>query len=124
MPRWLGQPGDWEHFADDVSQRVGGRDGSVVYGHTMWHLEPFYGSRAFSDEHAALWPRIKQAFVDREAMYGSSPELLNAFAVLATGMRDRQTAHDVLATLGDKWDLTLWQKRRTFDSFVKWAGSE
>lgn len=123
-PRWLGEPGEWEHFANDVSQRLGSRDGSVAYGHIMWQIGMLYGMRAFFNENLVSWPRIKQGFLDREAIYGPSPELLSAFALLAVTAGDQKTAHDVFTEIGGQWDVTVWRQREYFDSCRKWAGAE
>src|ERR1051325_9946987 len=91
-PRWLGAPGEWERFADEVSRRIGGKQGSVVYGHINWQVGTMYGMRPFFDEKDVSWPRIRQGFVDREEAYGASPELLNAIALFAGTVGDQATA--------------------------------
>jgi hypothetical protein len=121
-PRWMGAPGDWERFASGISERIGGREGSIIYGHIAWQLAAMYGVRAFFSENDVSWPRIKQAFVDREAAYGSSPELLNAFALLAGFTGDQKVAREIFVKLGDEWDVTLWRERRYFDAYRKRAG--
>jgi hypothetical protein len=116
-PRWLGEPGEWERFADDISRRIGGREGSVIYGHINLNMGRMYGVQAFFSENDVSWPRIKQGFVDREELYGSSPELLNAIGLFAGSAGDQKTAHDAFVRVGDNWDSSLWRERRYFDSY-------
>jgi hypothetical protein len=120
-PRWLGDRGEWERFADEVSRRIGGREGSVIYGHINMQVGRMYGMRAFLGENVVSWPRIKQGFADREDAYGSSPELLNAVALFAGTVGDQKVAHDAFAKVGDNWDMTLWRERRYFDSYRQHA---
>jgi hypothetical protein len=121
MPRWYGHDGDWERFAEATAARVGGRDGSVIYGQIAWSMSQMYVGSEFFIQNNVGWPRLKQAFIDREALYGPSVPTLNAFCLLAGSIGDKKTARDLFARLGDAWDPEVWRQRRTFDSYRTWA---
>ena len=121
LPRWYGEDGEWERFAEEMARRVGGHQGSVIYGHVALEMGLVYGADQFFAQNHVAWPRLKQAFVDRESEYGPSVRTLNAFCLLAASARDRATAREIFVRLGDAWDPDVWSERRYFDSYRKWA---
>ena len=121
-PRWQGEEGDWEAFAERSSEQLGGREGSVVYGHVAWQISKLYRGADFFKQNRVSWDRVKQGFVDREALYGFSVRNLNAFCQLAGAAADRETTKTLLARIGDAWDAEVWKERKYFDGYRKWAG--
>ena len=121
MPRWQGKDGDWEDFAQRTAERLGGREGSVVYGHIAWQISKYYGGADFYKRNRVSWSRVKQGFVDRETLYGFSLRNLNAFCLLAGSAADRQTTRELFARIGDAWDVDVWKERRYFDEYREWA---
>ena len=122
MPRWHGEKGDWETFAERSADRLGGREGSVVYGHVAWQVSKLYRGADFYKQNRVSWDRVKQGFIDREALYGSSLRNLNAFCELAGAAADRETTRALFARIGDAWDADVWKERKYFDGYRKWAG--
>jgi len=120
-PRWQGHDGDWEEFADGSAERLGGREGSVVYGHIAWQISKLHRGHEFFDQNRVAWTRIRQGFIDREALYGVSLRNLNAFCLLAGSAADRETTRGLFARIGDGWDPDVWQERKYFDGYRKWA---
>ena len=120
-PRWHGAPGDWENMADRSAERLGGREGSVIYSHIAWQISKLHRGHEFFDENRVSWPRIKQGFIDREALYGASGRNLNAFCKLAADAADRQTTRELFVRIGDEWDPGVWRERKYFDDYRKWA---
>jgi hypothetical protein len=121
-PRWQGEEGDWETFAERSADRLGGREGSVVYGHVAWQISKLYQGADFYKQNRVSWDRVKQGFIDREALYGFSLRNLNAFSQLAGAAADRETTRALLARIGDGWDADVWKERKYFDGYRKWAG--
>jgi hypothetical protein len=122
MPRWQGEEGDWETFAERSADRLGGREGSVVYGHVAWQISKLYRGADFYKQNRVSWDRVKQGFIDREALYGFSLRNLNAFCQLAGAAADRETTRALFARIGDAWDADVWKERKYFDGYRKWAG--
>jgi Domain of unknown function (DUF4034) len=120
-PRWQGGDGDWEDFAERSAERLGGREGSVVYSHIAWQISKLHRGHEFFEQNRVSWQRIKQGFIDREALYGASLRNLNAFCMLAGAAADRQTTRELLARIGDEWDPGVWRERKYFDGYRKWA---
>jgi hypothetical protein len=121
-PRWQGEEGGWEALAERSADRLGGREGSVVYGHIAWQISKLYRGADFYKENRVSWLRIKQAFIDREELYGYSLRNLNAMCQLAGAAADRETTRTLLARIGEAWDADVWKERKYFDGYRKWAG--
>lgn len=121
MPRWYGEEGDWEKFADETANRVGGKEGSMLYSHIAWRVSKFHQANKFFRETKASWPRVKQGFIDREELYGSSNRVLNAFAKLATGAGDKIKARGLFHQIGDNWDDEVWDDKGYFDRCKEWT---
>jgi hypothetical protein len=121
-PRWQGEEGDWEGFAERSADQLGGREGSVVYGHIAWQISKLFRGADFYKQNRVSWDRVKQGFIDREALYGFSVRNLNAFCQLAGAAADRETTRALLARVGDAWDPEVWKERTYFDGYRKWAG--
>jgi hypothetical protein len=122
LPRWSGDAGDWEALAERSAARLGGREGSVVYSHVAWQISKMYRGADFYKQNRVAWDRVKQGFIDREALYGFSVRNLNAFCQLAGAASDRETTKTLLARIGEQWDAEIWKERKYFDGYRKWAG--
>jgi hypothetical protein len=120
-PRWRGDDGDWEAFAERSADRLRGREGSVVYSHIAWQISKLYSGADFYKKNRVSWPRVKQGFLDREELYGYSVRNVNAFCQLAGAAGDREMTRALLARIGDGWDADVWKERKYFDGYRKWA---
>lgn len=120
-PRWYGEPGEWERFAERAAERLGGREGSVLYGHIALQMSALYGVRDFVSQNRIRWDRLKQSLVDREALYGVDLHTLNVMSLLATVVNDYDFARVLFTRIGDNWDAAVWQERRYFDGSRKRA---
>lgn len=44
LPRWYGDDGEWERFARESADKVGGIDGDVLYARIVWYVHKAYGN--------------------------------------------------------------------------------
>jgi hypothetical protein len=119
LPRWYGEPGEWEAFADEATAEVGGQQGAAIYNHIIVRVAQSYSAKAFFEENDLNWRRIQWSFADRERLYGAGREALNSQCWLADGVADRPTARALMARIGDSWDPAVWGTRQRFDLFQK-----
>jgi len=122
LPRWHGEDGDWERFADASATRIGGKQGSIVYAHIFWEMSRLFRVNEFFAENHVSWPRIRQGYQDREALYGSTVRHLNELCLLAGGAADRRTIRQLFPRIAGRWDEDVWQEKNSFDDFERWAG--
>src|SRR5262249_10967875 len=57
LPRWHGEAGEMEKFADETAVRLGGKFGSIVYYLIASEMSPRYRTRMFFETRLS-WPRI------------------------------------------------------------------
>ena len=120
MPRWHGRPGEWECFAEEAAQRIGGREGSSLYYMIASHIRTYYGRRFLADNQVS-WPRMRQGYADLEAVYGTDARRLNEVCQLATLAEDWVTARDLFARIGEDYDSSIWRSRTEFDMYRSMA---
>ena len=115
LPRWFGEPGDWERFALDTADRIGGLEGSAVYNHIVLTVSKQYGSAEFFQDNDLNWRKIQWSFTDREKLYGVGVQSLNAMCRLADAIHDFEGGRAFLKRIGDVWDPSVWRTRQNFD---------
>ncbi|MGH9833948.1 MAG: hypothetical protein ACREBD_19200 [Blastocatellia bacterium] len=120
LPRWHGEPGEMEKFAEETAARLGGKSGSIVYYLIADHIEPLYRARMFSETRLS-WPRIRQGFQDLEAEFGLNATHLNSYCRVAGWANDRKTVRETLNRIGDQWDPAVWGTEKNFNDFKAWA---
>ncbi|MFN2493892.1 MAG: hypothetical protein ABR501_13520 [Pyrinomonadaceae bacterium] len=123
LPRWYGEEGDWERFADDVYKRLKGKDGSIIYYVIASDLAYYYKDRTFFTDTQIDWPRMKQGFADMEERYGTSMRNLNDFCRIAGQSGEKAFTRSLLARIGDNWDPETWTNKEYFEHYKAWANS-
>jgi hypothetical protein len=124
LPRWFGERGDWEVFAEESSGRVGGKAGSAIYNHIVLTVAGGVGSKDFFEESIVNWRTIQESFADREGLYGADRRSMNGMCQLAGGINDKPTARRLMERIGDQWEQTVWRTRYRFDAYQKWLQTE
>ncbi len=120
LPKWNGEPGQAEAFADESNRRIGGRQGAFVYFEIASVLYCTCSSVPVTP--SLSWPTIQEGFAEVEQRYGATTLKLNRFAVLAYLYRDRDVARLTLARVNDQWDPAVWRSIDSFNSARAWAG--
>jgi hypothetical protein len=120
LPRWYGDEGDWETFADEATASVGEQQGSAIYSHIVANVAKSFSSKEFFADNDLNWRRIQWSFADRERLYGPGHEALNSLCWLAGGVEDKTTARSVMGRIGDSWNQSVWRTRKNFDDYQQW----
>jgi hypothetical protein len=120
MPKWYGEEGEAEAFAEEASKRVGGKRGAFIYFEIATLLHCNCGEYNGPLE-GMSWPKIKEGYASPEGLYGISNTKLNGFAYLAVLAGDQPAAHQAFSRIGDNWDVTVWQTRQNFENFKLFA---
>ena len=120
LPRWHGEPGDWEEFADEAYRQRGAEEGAILYYLITSHIYNFYRDRFFQ-ENKISWPRMKQGFIALEARHGATPSRLNEACKFAALAGDRETARGLFDRIGENWDASVWRSKVNFDVYRAWS---
>jgi hypothetical protein len=119
-PRWYGEPGEAEAFAEEISNRVGGQQGDFLY----FEIASLLTCQCNPDPaHMAnlLWPKIQRGYAALDQLYGVSNLKRNRFAYMAYLGGDGPVAGVVLTQIGDNWDKEIWGSKERFESIRVWA---
>jgi hypothetical protein len=99
LPKWAGEPGDTEAFADDAYRQIGGKQGAYIYFEIASNL---CGSCGDFSADGYSWPRLQEGFAALEELYGLAPLKLNRFAFLAATYGDKAAAAKAFARIGTR----------------------
>jgi hypothetical protein len=122
LPKWYGEQGDAQAFAEQVSAQIGGEEGDFVYFELATTLACGCDTSEDKAELQGLsWPRIKSGYAAMEHLYGDSNLKMNRFAYLAVIENDQPTAAATLAVIGDNWNRDAWPDQLHFLEAKAWA---
>jgi len=120
LPKWYGEPGESEAFAEEISDHVGGQQGKFIY----FEIASLVACQCDSeDSHIEnlSWPKIKEGYVTLGQLYGYSTLKMNRFARMAVAAHDKAAAQQIFTTLGNDWDRTVWKSSLDFVNARNWA---
>jgi hypothetical protein len=106
LPRWYGEPGDWERFAEDAARSYAAKGGMEIYARIAWAKSGYYEN--LFRETRIEWPKMKQGFLDMEKRWPGSEWNLNNFCKFAAEAGDRETVAELLQRIGDKPMMNAW----------------
>ncbi len=118
LPRWHGEPGDWEKFAEKVSRRKGGL-GAEAYARIVMNQSSFYPNM-FRDSKAS-WKITREGLLTLREKYPKSKVIHNYLAYFAVSGRDRELAKATFDELGEEYSPEVWGKPELFVHFRTWA---
>jgi hypothetical protein len=122
LPKWYGERGEAQAFAEQVSTRIGGKQGDFVYFEIATTVACGCDSPVDSAELQGLsWPRVKNGYAAMGQLYGYSSLKTNRFAYLAVLEHDKPAAQAAFATIGDDWDQHAWPGQNYFVQAKAWA---
>jgi hypothetical protein len=120
LPRWHGQPGDWERYARISSVRNGGV-GAETYARIVIHLMKYYGN--IFNETQASWSLTRKGFEAMFTKYPSSEEVIQFAALLAFQAGDRDFAKPLADRMGNAYLKSVWGKPERFQAFQAWMAT-
>lgn len=108
LPRWFGEPGELEKFADEVVRRTKKTCGQMQYVTAAVAVKEFLKSYLL-DTHDFDYTRLKQGFRDLERLYPESREHLDDEVHFAFMADDLETVYASMAKLGDHPHPDSWR---------------
>jgi uncharacterized protein (TIGR02996 family) len=120
LPRWHGEPGDWEAFAEAAAARPDGL-GAEVYARIVMRMVSFH--KNVFKESKASWPKTKEGLDILRKKHPESVEILSYAALLATCAFDNTSAKAYFEELGDRYfeQSSVWPSKESFIHYRKWA---
>ena len=118
LPQWNGEQGDAAKFAEESANRVGGKQGDILYFQIASNLV------CNCEEPEVLrmsWQRIQNGFAELEKASGPSLVNLNPYALMATKFNDPVAANAALQRIGENWNSEVWGSEKYFGQAKEWA---
>ena len=112
LPRWYGEPGEWEAWLEQAVRPLPPNDADRVYASVCVDMSRFHGD--LYREAQLSWPRIRHGLTLMLERHPRSQVLLQEFAFNAAIADDIPTAHEMLRRTGPRCDLKVWRSKRLF----------
>ena len=122
LPRWYGQPGQWEAWLEQAVRPLAPDQADRVYAAVCVEMSHFH--QDLYREANVSWPRIHHGLVVSLRRHPESQALFQEFAFNAAIAGDVHTAHDMLRITGPRFDPEVWRSRRTFSDLYVWVQAE
>jgi hypothetical protein len=118
LPQWYGEAGEWERFAEDSANKVGGEQGDIILFAVYTRMMQLQNNNVeFMQKHQAIAPRLLEGFKAIDKLYGSSPQRLNQACFISFSSDDNTTPAELMKRIGDDSDLSVWRDASTFNVF-------
>ena len=124
LPRWYGQPGEWETFARAMSKRKDIPGSEEIFARCALHLRDlgiFYDEFSYSDD---SWNDLKASFHALEQNYPDSLAIKSTFCLISGKLDDYQEGRAQMKLLGTNVDQSVWGSKDNFMGAVQWFGSD
>jgi hypothetical protein len=118
LPRWYGEPGDWEAFAEETAARPDGL-GVELYARIVMDQQHYY--KNIFQETKVSWPKTREGLAVLRKKYPKCLEILNYTAMLAGMTDDQATTKEAFDLLGDGYLPSVWGKPERFIQYRRWA---
>jgi len=120
LPRWSGEPGEWENDLAQSADRLGGKDGDELYARVVWSIHK-YGSADVFKENNLSWARVDRGFEGIVESFPNSVAANSERANLAVLARDRRKARRYFDQTHGLVDLSVWASRDHFVRYANWV---
>lgn len=107
LPRWFGEPGEWEAMAKKRADQIGGEEGDVFYAHIVWSLNQTVSDLP-ADPNDLSYKRARRGLENLQEFHPESVSVASALLQLALHAGDNTTIKQLLAApqgyiLDDSW---------------------
>jgi len=123
LPKWYGEEGETQAFAEEVSARLPEPDGSIVY-FEIASLLACQCDKERDTLDGMSWPKTKQGYSELVRLYGTSNLKANRFAYMSFVADDKASAQSAFAAVGPDWNHLVWRSAANFESAREWATSQ
>ncbi len=122
LPKWYGEEGETQAFAEQVASRLSEPDASIIY-YEIASLLACQCDKERDSLRGMSWPRVKQGYETLTALYGTSNLKLNRFAYMSFVANDQASARSVFPAIHDDWNNLVWRSAQNFQEARQWASA-
>jgi hypothetical protein len=120
LPRWYGEPGDWEKDLTQSADRVGGEAGDMLYAQVFCYVRNYGGGIDVFEGKRISWKRVEKGLDGLLKKFPQSLALKNDRAFLAGLAGEKEKARAYFTQIQDQCDLAVWHDKKKITNFVNW----
>jgi len=110
LPRYSGEPGQWEKFIEEVGRQKSARLYYEVLSHFILKVGDMpYDTGKYSRE------RAEQGFFELRKEFGADKTRLNEYAKFTMMAGGIETAAEIFDEIGNNWDSKVWRNKQEFE---------
>lgn len=118
-PDRLGKEGEWENYAQEMSNMVPA--GDELYAHLIINIHTNSRYNDVFKELGASWEKAKSGLKKLIKKHPDSLYYQNYAAYFGTIARDKDFAHESFEKIGNTYLLSVWESPERFAHFRTWA---
>jgi hypothetical protein len=120
LPRWYGEPGDWEKDLTASADGAGGESGDMLYARVVCYVYTYSGGIDVFEGNRISWERVERGLEGLMKKFPTSIALKNHRAFLAGLAGDKEKARAYFAEIKDECDLSVWHEKVKIENFATW----
>ncbi len=120
LPRWSGEPGEWETFATEAADARGEEEGDILYMAIARSQAWSEGAQFFRNTRIS-YERMKRGFEASLRRYPDSVWEMNSYCYFACIARDRAAAKPLFQKINGRWEAEVWRNQNDFRRWQNWA---
>ncbi len=123
QPRWSGEPGDWQKFAKESANKLGGPAGDKLYARMIWDQQWLVGPEYCDDFRSGKlsWETAKRGFRGLMSDYLDDLGPPSEYCAMSVAAGDREQAKELFQLLGNRVMLGIWTNVDKFKHARDWA---
>ncbi len=116
LPRWFGGEGEGAAFIQEAADRVGGKDGDVLYARLIWQLQEkgIFKTNCIVKEFGASWPRLRRGLEAIVEQYPDSIAAASELCAVSGQEGEHERMRPLFARIGPFIDTSIFGERRYF----------
>jgi len=118
LPRWSGEAGDLERYAESVAKVDSPEQNIIYYLYASFLFSNYYSH--LTNPQSINWEKAKQGYKELEKKYGIDKKRLNQYSFIAAAHEDMPEAYQAFRKIGDDWDDEVYAEKR-FNELKSWA---
>lgn len=114
LPRWYGEPGEFQNFISTRADQIGGEAGDIAYGQMVLSQSDHFPEQKFWQQSHLSWPRAKRGFLALLRRNPNSVSIATWLMLNAQRNHDRSTARAMMIRLNNRANSSKWNNPHDF----------
>lgn len=123
LPRWYGEPGQYEQLAREAAESTKNEIGQSLYFLLARKMTCYVKDVNEFRESGFDYKRIKEGQKDFAKQFPGFKDIetCNRLCFMACACGEKEDARDYFMDIGDNWDEKVWRSSGAFEKYKSWA---